>query len=168
MRQTRDDDFLDGQLSPVNTLLVGAIAIVFVVVFCVVVWNVTHATRKATADIHTGSFAESIENQDEILNPPTPSPEPTEEPTPEPLGNDLDMEFEAVADRVTAKNVTNMRSEPSTSGGEATVVRKLNNGDIVDRIGMCEASGWSKLSVDGEIVYAVTSYLEVVTDVTTQ
>ena len=164
MRQTRDDDFFDGQLSPVNTLLVGAIAIVFVVIFCVVVWNVTHITGREKVETGAGSFAESIETQDEILNPPTPSPEPTQEPAPEPEGNDLGMEFDEVADKVTAKNVTNMRSEPSTSGGEATVVRKLNNGDIVDRIGMCEASGWSKLSVDGEIVYAVTSYLEVVAE----
>ena len=163
MRQTRDDDFFDGQLSPVNTLLIGAIAIVFVIIFCVVVWNVTHITRKSDVQTGTNNFAESIE-QDEILNPPTPSPEPTQAPTPEPEGNDLGMEFSEVADKVTAKNVTNMRSEPSTSGGEATVVRKLNNGDVVDRIGMCESSGWSKLSVDGEIVYAVTSYLEVVAE----
>ena len=163
MRQTRDEEFYDGQLSPTSTLLIGAIAIVFVIVFCVVVWNVTHATRKSDVQTGTNSFAESIEKQDEILNPPTPSPEPTQEPQPEePTGNDLGMEFSQVADKVTAKNVTNMRSEPSTSGGETTIVRKLNNGDTVDRIGMCEASGWSKLSVDGEIVYAVTSYLEVV------
>lgn len=168
MKQTRDEEFYDGQLSPVNTLLVGAIAIVFVILFCVVVWNVTHATRKENVTTNVGNFAESIENKDEILDVSTPAPEATQEPVAEPEGNDMGMEFVPVADRVTAKDVTNMRSEPSTDGGKDTVVHKLNHGDIVERVGVCEASGWSKLLVDGKIVYAVTSYLEVVTDVTTQ
>lgn len=168
MKQTREEEYYGGQLSPVNALLVGAVVIVFLILFCVVVWSVTHRTRKENVEPSVGSFAESIENKDEILDVPTPTPEPSDESESLPEGNDLGMDFEEVADRVTAKDVTNLRSEPSTDGGADTVVFKLNHGDIVDRIGMCEASGWSKLYVNGEIVYAVTTYLEVVTDVTTQ
>ena len=90
------------------------------------------------------------------------SPEPTPAPTAEPESNDLGMEFTPVSDYVTAKNRTNLRSEPSTGQGDATVVVKLSNGDAIPRVGVCEATGWSKMLYNGKYVYAVTSYMEVV------
>ena len=76
--------------------------------------------------------------------------------------NDMGLTFDPVEDMVTAKDVTNLRSEPSTAQGEATVVAKLRNGQNVQRIGKEEKTGWSKLIYDGKIVYASSNYLNVV------
>ncbi|MCD7837099.1 MAG: glycoside hydrolase family 25 [Lachnospiraceae bacterium] len=67
------------------------------------------------------------------------------------------MSFEGVSEAVTAKNSTNLRSEPSTLGD--TVVYVLGNGEIVTRTGICEASGWSRVDYNGQTLYAVSSYL---------
>ena len=67
--------------------------------------------------------------------------------------------FVEMDDYVTAKEITNMRSEPSTAQGVNTVVAKLSNGEAVHRIGMNEEVGWSKLIYNDQIVYASTAYL---------
>lgn len=68
------------------------------------------------------------------------------------------MNFKEVNETVTAKDVTNMRSEPSTEK-ENTIVAQLKNGEQVKRVGMDEKTGWSKLEYNGNIVYSVSSYL---------
>ncbi len=60
--------------------------------------------------------------------------------------------------QVTAKSETNLRTAPSTKEG-SSVVYTLKNGEYVTRVGINEASGWSKLIYNGQTVYAVTSYL---------
>lgn len=67
------------------------------------------------------------------------------------------MNFVDVNESVTAKNSTNLRTEPSTTGD--TVVYVLNNGEVVTRTGICEDAGWSRVEYNGQILYAVTSYL---------
>jgi len=67
------------------------------------------------------------------------------------------MSFTDVNESVTAKNSTNLRTEPSTTGD--TVVYVLNNGEVVTRTGICEDAGWSRLDYNGQTLYAVTSYL---------
>ncbi|MBQ7918694.1 MAG: hypothetical protein IJ324_01960 [Lachnospiraceae bacterium] len=150
-----------------GAIFIGAIAcIIFVVVFCFVVWNVTHSEQgPIQADTPVSSIQDVVEPVK--TTEPTASPEPTSSPTPEPASNDLGMNFEPVSDYVTAKNKTNLRSEPSTGQGDATVVVKLNNGDAIPRVGICEETGWSKMLYNGQYVYAVTSYMEEV-DVPTQ
>lgn len=64
--------------------------------------------------------------------------------------------FEAVDEQVTAKSVTNLRTAPSVDNSE--VVYALKNGEYVQRIGISQ-NGWSKLLYNGQIVYAMTSYL---------
>ena len=73
-------------------------------------------------------------------------------PTPEP-----DDGFKTVNEQVTAKNETNLRSAPK-GGDSSTVVYTLKNGEVAVRIGISD-SGWSKLTYNGQTVYAVTSYL---------
>lgn len=143
-------------------IFIGVIAcIIFVVVFCFVVWNVTHSEQgPIQADTPVSSIQDVVEPVKTAE--PTATPEPTPSPTPEPESNDLGMEFTPVSDYVTAKNRTNLRSEPSTGQGDATVVVKLSNGDAIPRVGVCEATGWSKMLYNGQYVYAVTSYMEVV------
>lgn len=65
--------------------------------------------------------------------------------------------FDVVNDQVTAKIETNLRTEPN--GTTSTVAYVLKNGEFVNRIGINNTTGWSKISYNGQTLYAVTSYL---------
>lgn len=67
------------------------------------------------------------------------------------------MDFIELQETVTAKDVTNLRDVPS-QGEDSSILAKLSNGDTAVRIGISD-SGWSKLVYQGEICYAVSSYL---------
>ena len=62
-------------------------------------------------------------------------------------------------DYITPKDLINLRTEPSTSEGESTVRTQVRNGTNLHRTGYSEASGWSRVEYNGEILYAVTSYV---------
>ncbi len=81
------------------------------------------------------------------------------EETPEEASADVEalMPFTAVDEEVTAKDSTNLRNIPS-QGEDSTVVYTLKNGETVKRTGVSD-SGWSRLSYNGQTVYAVSSYL---------
>ena len=76
----------------------------------------------------------------------------TKDPTP-PTNDDG---FTTVDEQVTAKKETNLRTKPTTEGSE--IVYTLKHGEYVRRIGV-HTNGWSKLEYNGQIVYAITSYL---------
>ena len=67
------------------------------------------------------------------------------------------MDFEEVSETVTAKAETNLRSIPS-QGTDSEILRTLKNGEFAQRVAVSN-SGWSKLTVEGEVYYAVSSYL---------
>lgn len=67
------------------------------------------------------------------------------------------MDFMEVQETVTAKMEVNLRDIPS-QGLEARVLRTLKNGEIAARTARSE-TGWSRLEIDGEVYYAVSSYL---------
>lgn len=83
----------------------------------------------------------------EVVTPKDPAP-PTN-----------DDGFTAVDEQVTAKEETNLRTKPTTEGSE--IVYTLKHGEYVRRIGV-HSNGWSKLEYNGQIVYAITSYLTTV------
>lgn len=104
---------------------------------------------------------------------PTETPEVTEAPvvteepvaTEEPAATDVpyisgdsSMAFETVNESVTAKDVTNLRTSPSTTDN-TNVVGKLRNGEVLTRTGQNADTGWSRLEYNGQTVYAVSSYL---------
>ncbi len=64
--------------------------------------------------------------------------------------------FTAVDEQVTAKEITNLRTAPSTENSE--IIYTLKNGEYITRIGV-HANGWSKLLYNGQTVYAISSYL---------
>lgn len=76
----------------------------------------------------------------------------------EPVSGNESMEFAEISDTVTAKDVTNLRSVPSTLD-EANIISQLMNGEVVSRTGINEAYGWSRLDYNGQTVYAVSNYL---------
>lgn len=65
--------------------------------------------------------------------------------------------FTEVNETVTAKQETNMRTEPSTLN-DASVAGKLVHGDTAVRTGIGH-NGWSRIIYNGQTLYAVTSYL---------
>lgn len=64
-------------------------------------------------------------------------------------------EFTPKSDRVTAKEYVNLRVLPTT---ESESVGKLNSGEFLERTAVSN-KGWSRLNYNGQVVYAVTSYL---------
>ena len=65
--------------------------------------------------------------------------------------------YTSVDENVTAKEKTNLRTQPTTGEG-SEIVYTLLKGEYVRRIGV-HPKGWSKLEYNGQIVYAKTSYL---------
>lgn len=63
--------------------------------------------------------------------------------------------YTAVNETVTAKDATNLRRSATT---KSDIVTTLKNGQTVTRTGI-GSNGWSKLSYNGQTVYAITSYL---------
>ena len=89
----------------------------------------------------------------EQINPPI-SEIPPEEVEPD---RDALMGFTPVEEMVTAKEETNLRSIPS-QGADSQVLYTLTNGEEATRIAISD-SGWSKLLFNGNVYYAVSSYL---------
>ncbi len=65
------------------------------------------------------------------------------------------MTFTPKSDRVTAKVEVNLRKTPSTDGEKVGLLRA---GEFVSRTAISD-KGWSRLTYNGQTVYAVTSYL---------
>lgn len=65
--------------------------------------------------------------------------------------------FTEVNETVTAKQETNLRSEPSTIN-DASIAGKLMHGDTAVRTGIGH-NGWSRVIYNGQTLYAVSSYL---------
>lgn len=74
--------------------------------------------------------------------------------------NGIKTQFKEVNETVTAKIEVNLRSLPSVT--DAEVVAKIVNGDKVTRTGISEEAGWSRVEYNGQTLYCVSSYLEVV------
>ncbi len=67
-------------------------------------------------------------------------------------------DYTKVSEKVTPKENVNLRSKPDT-GDDSNIVATVSNGTVIDRTGMNENTGWSRLEYNGQVVYAVTSYL---------
>lgn len=70
-----------------------------------------------------------------------------------------DSLYSPVNELVTAKEEMNLRTYPSTETG--TVYVLIKHGDTVTRTGI-GSNGWSRISYDGQTLYAVTSFLQTV------
>lgn len=76
----------------------------------------------------------------------------------EPVSGTTAMEFTQSAADVTPKDVINLRSEPSTLNAD-NIVAQAKNGEVLSRTGVNEATGWTRIEYNGEILYAVSQYL---------
>lgn len=92
---------------------------------------------------------------------PTPTVSPvtqTEPPVQDPVSGTTAMVFTLINDSVTPKDVVNLRSEPSTLNTD-NIIAQAENGDILERTGINEDTGWTRIDYNGQTVYAVTQYL---------
>lgn len=169
MRRNQRESLEEALKNPVYIAIGSGVCLLIVILFCVIVWNVTHQkddklvmnnTTNNTVEIP--SMGESVE-EDMVV---TPAPEAVVDAEAEALkqliaekSNDQGLVFTEMDDWVTAKEVTNLRSEPSTDKGVESVVVKLSNGEAVRRIGINEETGWSKIVYEDNIVYASTAYM---------
>lgn len=74
--------------------------------------------------------------------------------------NEVKTEFEAVNEKVTAKDVVNLRTLPSTEHPNVKVVCQLHKGEIAIRTGINHDLGWSRVEYNGQILYCVSNYLK--------
>lgn len=170
----RNYNFDDELKNPMNVAIFGGVMIIVVLLFCVIVWNVTHNEEKFVASNKTEQTEDSkvvSSSQEESTDIVVATPEPSEDENADfasvealiaALSNDSGVEFTETNDIVTARGVTNLRSEPSTAQAEATVVTQLHNGVNALRVGYNEEVGWSKLIYEDQVLYASTAYLVVV------
>lgn len=75
----------------------------------------------------------------------------------ETVTEDYGMKFTETNEKVTAKTETNLRTLPTTES-DSEIVYTLKNGEYITRIGV-SVNGWSKLLYNGQVVYAISSYL---------
>lgn len=74
-------------------------------------------------------------------------------------GDGLKTKFTERNEQVTAKIEVNLRALPSVTNPDAVVVAVLHNGEYATRTGINEDYGWSRLSYNGQTLYAISSYL---------
>lgn len=67
------------------------------------------------------------------------------------------MAFAECEDTVTPKELINLRSAPSTAADN--VVSQAANGELLRRTGINNDTGWSRVEYNGQVLYAVSSYL---------
>lgn len=67
-------------------------------------------------------------------------------------------------DWISPKEYVNLRVEPSTTEGNATISCQLNYGEKVHRTGYSADSGWSRVEYNGQVLYVVSSYMYQVTE----
>lgn len=106
---------------------------------------VSGISRKTDVNIAYFKYTKEAEAKDDV-------PADVVEANPE-----VGIIFTEVNETVTAKQETNLRSEPSTINDD-TIVYKLMHGDTATRTGVGH-NGWSRVIYNGQTLYAVTSYL---------
>ncbi len=70
--------------------------------------------------------------------------------------------FYVCDDYITPKNYVNLRTEPSTKQGDATVSVQITKDTVVHRVAVSNDTGWSCVEYNGERLYVISSYMSVV------
>ena len=107
--------------------------------------NVDGISKKTDVNIAYFGYTQEAEAKDD-----TPAQVVTANP-------EVGINFTEVNETVTAKQETNLRSEPSTLNDDS-IITKLVHGDTATRTGIGH-NGWSRVIYNGQTLYAVTSYL---------
>ena len=70
--------------------------------------------------------------------------------------------FTSVSENVTPKIEVNLRKLPSVTHTDAVVVATVKAGEVFVRTGINHDYGWSRVNYNGQTLYCVSSYLNVV------
>ncbi len=73
----------------------------------------------------------------------------------------IETVFSLVNDKVTPKIEVNLRTLPSVTNADSKVVATIKAGEFVTRTGVNMDVGWSRVEYNGQVLYCVTSYIEV-------
>lgn len=76
--------------------------------------------------------------------------------------NGIKTVFTECSDRVSPKIEVNLRTLPSVTDPDSQVVVTLPYGEIVNRTGINEDYGWSRVEYNGQTLYCISSYVYVV------
>lgn len=74
----------------------------------------------------------------------------------------LKTKFTKVSENVTPKIEVNLRKLPSVTNPDAVVVATVTAGEVFVRTGINTDYGWSRVEYNGQTLYCVSSYLNVV------
>lgn len=74
----------------------------------------------------------------------------------------LKTQFTAVSQNVTPKIEVNLRKLPSVTNADAVVVATVYAGEVFERTGINQEYGWSRVEYNGQTLYCVSSYLNIV------
>lgn len=88
-------------------------------------------------------------------------PEPEVPEVPEVPDDGIKTQFTSVDEWVTPKNAVNLRIKPTTDDSIGPVVVKIEKGVVIHRIGINTDVGWSKVEYNGQILYCISSYLDI-------
>lgn len=74
----------------------------------------------------------------------------------------IETVFTPVNEQVTPKEAVNLRTIPSVTDERSEIVVQIKNGEVVTRTGINNDVGWSRVEYNGQTLYCVSSYLELV------
>lgn len=76
----------------------------------------------------------------------------------------LNTKFTKVSEQVTPKIEVNLRTLPSVTREDSAVIATVRAGEVFLRTGINTDYGWSRVEYNGQTLYCVSSYLNVVTE----
>ncbi len=79
-----------------------------------------------------------------------------------PEDDGIKTKFSDCQEQVTPKIEINLRSIPSVTNPNSVVVATLHAGEVFVRTGINTELGWSRVEYNGQVLYCVSSYLNVV------
>lgn len=71
-------------------------------------------------------------------------------------------QFTPCNEKVTAKELVNLRNKPSVTDEDSMVVATLSASEVAIRTGINTDVGWSRLEYNGQVLYCISSYIYVV------
>lgn len=123
-------------------------------VICAVFWNVTHADKPDDEAQDTLASVRATDVPEETAPPENSNQVVTKD--------GRVFVFTECDDYITPKEYVNLRTEPSAEQGDATVSCTLNAGQVVHRTGDSGEMGWSRVEYNGQVLYVITSNMNVV------
>lgn len=155
-----EEESEEGDGNPARSLMVFGVLILLAGVICTVVWVSTHQGK----DTKQPTVVEATTDLGVNETLAEPEVKVTKAETTEESKENEEMVFADCVGTVTPKEYVNLRTEPSTTGGDATVYCRVNAGDRLKLTGYNLEHGWSRVEYDGQVLYVVTSLVEVVSE----